>query len=233
MPTPSIDRDALRRIVRKLDGVDRLVLLDRAIDLLSAANLLKWIEGYVAPSDLRPDGSAPVGLLEAVRRFHAASLKREYYQDFMVNSKNYRDMSNGTQRWIAECQRLLSLCIDASHADGHVETRAAFELLFDLLLAMDDGGEEIIFFADEGGSWQVGVNWSSVMPAWFRPLAETSTPEEYASAVHAMIGYFAHYEAESLLAAARRCADEEQLSALSRLPTPKQTYVRPEFDVRS
>ena len=230
MPAPPIDRDKLRVFVRQLEGADLLVLLDRAIDLLPASKLGKLIGDYARPADLRPDGSAPTDLLEAVRRFHAASLRGEYYEDFMVNSKNHRQMSKGTQRWIAESQRLLDLCIAASGTDNHTQTRAAFELIFDLLVTMDDSGDEIIFFADEAGSWQVGVNWRKVMPAWFRPLAATSTPDEYAASAHAMISYFAHYEADRLMPAARRCADKPQKAALARLPPPKQTYHRPRFE---
>lgn len=34
--------------------------------------------------------------------------------------------------------------------------------------------------ADEGGSWKVGVEWESVLPAWFRVLSATVGPAEYA-----------------------------------------------------
>jgi hypothetical protein len=230
MATPSIDRDKLRVFVRRLEDADLLILLDRAIDLLPASRLGKLIEDYARPADLRPDGSAPTDLLEAVRRFHAASLRREYYEDFMVNSKNYREMSKGTQRWIAECQRLLDLCMGASSTDRHAETRAAFELIFDLLGTIDDGGEEIVFFADEAGSWQVGVNWRKVMPAWFPHLAATSLPDDYAASVHAMISYFSNYDEKNLVEAARRCADKAQEVALARLPPAKRSYHRPRFE---
>ena len=229
MPTPPIDRDKVRAVVRKLDGADLLVLLDRAIDLLPASKLPKLLEDYAWPRDLRSDGSAPAGLLEAVGRFRESSLRGEYREDFRVNSRNYREMSKGTRRWIAECQRLLDRCVDASRGDRHLETRTAFELIFDLLLRIDDGGADIIFIADEAGSWQVGVSWRTVMPAWFRALAATSPPNEYASAVHGMISYFAHYEADKLLPRARSVATAEQKAALSRLPSPKKSYERPRF----
>ena len=231
MPTPPFDKEKARTAVRNLDGADLLVLLDRAIDLLPASKLPRLLKDYVWPKDLRSDGSAPAGLLDAVCAFHEASLRSEYREDFMVNSRNYREMSKGTQRWIAECQRLLDLCVKASGAEQHRETRTAFELIFDLLIRIDDGGDEIVFFADEAGSWQVGVSWRTVMPAWFRTLAATSGPEEYASAVQAMISYFAHYEAEKLLPAARRLATAAQEAALSRLPDPRKTYDRPRFDL--
>jgi hypothetical protein len=231
MPTHPIDREKVRAVVRNLDGAELLVLLDRAIDLLPASKLPRLLKDYAWPRDLRDHGAAHAGLLEAVRGFHAASIRGEYREDFRVNSRNYRQRSKGTQRWIAECQRLLDLCVEASRADGHRETRTAFELLFDLLVRIDDGDDRIVFFADEAGSWQVGVNWRTVMPGWFRTLAATSAPDEYASAVHAMISYFAHYEADKLLPAARRTANAEQNAALSRLPPPAKTYERPRFDL--
>jgi hypothetical protein len=231
MPTPPIDKERVRAVVRKLDGADLLVLLDRAIDLLPASKLPGLLKDYAWPKDLRDRGTAPPGLLEAARSFHAASIRGEYREDFRVNSRNYRQVSKGTQRWIAECQRLLDLCAEASRTDGHRETRTTFELLFDLLVRIDEGDDRIVFFADEAGSWQVGVNWRTVMPGWFRTLAATSAPDEYASAVHAMISYFAHYEADKLLPAARRTANAEQNAALSRLPPPAKTYERPRFDL--
>jgi hypothetical protein len=231
MPTVPIDKERVRAAVRQLDGADLLVLLDRAIDLLPASKLPRLLKDYAWPRDLRSEGAAPVNLFEAVRGFHEASLRGEFREDFMVNSRNYLQKSKGTQRWIAESQRLLDLCVEASRSEEYRETRTAFELIFDLLVRIDDGNDGIIFFADEAGSWQVGVSWRTVMPAWFCVLAATSTPDEYATAVHAMIGWFAHYEADKLLPAARRAASAEQKTALARLAPPKRSYARPRFSL--
>ncbi len=46
-----------------------------------------------------------------------------------------------------------------------------------------------------------------------------------------MISYFAHYETDKLVPAARRIASAEQKEALSRLPAPKSTYKQPRFDL--
>lgn len=37
----------------------------------------------------------------------------------------------------------------------------------DVFYMLDDA-IDVIFFADEGGSWQVGVDWERVLPPWFR-----------------------------------------------------------------
>lgn len=229
MPTPPIDRDKLRVFVRKLDGKDLLILVDRAIDLLPKSKLPKLVKDYARPKDLRPDAPTAVSVLEAAQAFSAASLRGAYYEDFRVNSRNFMQMSRGTESWIAECIRLLDLCVEAARTDQHAETKAAFQLIFELLLTIDECNDDIIFFADEAGAWQVGVDWERVLPAWFRCLAATSAPDEYATQVHGMIGYFAHYEAKDLLPKALRLGDSGQRTALSQLPPPEQTYERPGF----
>ena len=45
-----------------------------------------------------------------------------------------------------------------------------------------------------------------------------------------MLGYFASYEAKTLLPVALKLGDAEQRAALSKLPPPKRTYdERPRF----
>ena len=154
-------------------------------------------------------------LLDAVKGFHAASLRGEYYEDFDVNSKNFMDKSQGTQLWIAECHRLLDLCIEAEGKGRHAAAREAFELIFDLLRQIDECRDNIIFFADEGGSWQVCIEWRTVLPAWFRCLASKASATEYASAVRTTVEEFASYDSKPLLAAARKVATTEQRRALA------------------
>jgi hypothetical protein len=36
--------------------------------------------------------------------------------------------------------------------------RRAFDILFDLLDRFDDADDRMVFFADEGGSWMVGID---------------------------------------------------------------------------
>src|SRR5262249_24272214 len=38
---------------------------------------------------------------------------------------------------------------------------------------IDEGHDDIVFFADEGGSWQVGIYWRKVFPPWFRCLSNS------------------------------------------------------------
>ena len=53
-------RNGLRDALRKLNGSDFLILLDRAIDLMSEELLPKWIEKHVLPGQT-PRSDTPPG----------------------------------------------------------------------------------------------------------------------------------------------------------------------------
>ena len=159
-------------------------------------------------------------LLGAVRRFTRASLDGAYYESFDVNSRNCTQKSRGTQVWIAECHRLIDLCVVAARERPDADVRAAFETLFLLLEQVDELPDEIIFLADEHGSWQVSVCWPAVLPAWFSCLALSAEPAEFASAVRSAIGYFVHYETARLLPEALRVANAAQRASLEALQVP-------------
>jgi hypothetical protein len=78
-----------------------------------------------------------------------------------------------------------------------------FEILFGLLDSLDDGTGENILFAEEGGSWMLGVDWKRTLPAWFRVLAAIAEPVEYARRVETMISRHCHDEQAEMLVLAR------------------------------
>ncbi len=90
----------------------------------------------------------------------------------------------------------------------------AFEILFSLLTHIDECLDDVIFFADEGGSWQVGVDWATVLPAWFTCLAATAGPEEYAGRVVDIVDRFKRGDRDKQLTLATSQASEEQRKAL-------------------
>lgn len=94
--------------------------------------------------------------------------------------------------------------------------RGAFELLFGLLRYIDECNDDVIFFADEGGAWQVDVDWRTALPAYFRCLADTASPDEFAHEVDGTIRDFAEYKRPRHLTAARRITSAEQKAALRR-----------------
>ena len=90
----------------------------------------------------------------------------------------------------------------------------AFETIFSLLSKIDEGTDDILFFADEGGSWEVGVDWENVLPAWFKVLSATAAPSEYAQGITTVLERHYKLGRIKMLAVARKIATPAQRQAL-------------------
>lgn len=218
-PRPAVDPDKLRVQLRGMSRSELLMVAERAIDLVPRSRLAALVGQSVRLDDLAPSKTSAASLLDEVKRFYAGSFEGKYYESFAVNSKNYMDMSPGTELFIAEFERLVTRCTGAASKGPPGPVREAFDVLLTLLRHIDACENDVIFFADEGGSWQVGVRWSEVLPAYFRCLAETAGPGEFAREVSAAIEDFAPGDRTSLLTEARRFASEEQKAALEASPS--------------
>ena len=192
-------------------------MLDDAIELLPLAKLHQIAKKYLDLNRLRPDTeeAAIASLLTAVKLFEKASLAGEYYESFGVNSQNSTQQSAGTSAWIAEFRRLLDRYVMNAKKSNPAEVREAMDSLFGLLNHIDKGDDDIIFFADEGGSWQVGVDWAKVLPVWFKVLSATAEPEEYAERITALLSCHYRRGRDKMLAIARRTATTHQRKALA------------------
>jgi hypothetical protein len=213
--TPAIDRAKLRAAVRRLGNEYVFYMLNDALDALPPAKLAKVVRQYICLERLQPEPNASTGrsLVDDVKAFDAAARRHEYYVSFDVNSKNCMEISSGTRAFIEDCRRLLDRCVAATSKGDPAHTREAFDTIF-ALFRLIDRGDEIIFFADEGGSWQVGVDWKKVFPAWFRSLAKTAEPEEFARIVVETVDAFERHDRAKHLAAARKLATAAQRRAL-------------------
>jgi hypothetical protein len=210
-----IDRDKLRAAVRRLGDEYVFYMLDEAIDLMPQAKLLKLAKHYIDPSKLEPDGKAEGSVLSDVKAFEKASLAGEYYKSFNVNSKNCMEKSTGTGAWIADCHRLLDGCVAQERKGDPAEVRQAFEIIFGLLDRIDECLDDVIFLADEAGSWQVGVDWNKVLPSWFKVLSATAEPAEYVERITILLERHYNFGSGKMLAVARRTATPQQRKALS------------------
>lgn len=210
MPRAEIDREKLRAAIQRLRDEYVFYMLDEAIELLPDAKLAKLMGRYLDLKQLRPDPKGKGSLLTDVKAFEKASLAGKYYESFNVNSKNFMEKSKGTRAWIAECHRLLDRCVGQIKKGDLAEVRESIEVIFDLLRHIDECHDDIIFFADEAGSWQVGVDWGKVLPAWFAGLSATAEPDEYARRVTETIDEFDKYDRAKHLATARRTATPAQ-----------------------
>lgn len=216
MKSGAIDREKLRVALRRLSR-DRLRrLADAAMDMVPKAKLEPLVRAHLGSVDLAPSSPRAASILAEVKKFHDAAIRGDYYESFSVNSKNWTDKSEGTELFIAEHYRLVGRCVRAAAARGPLRpVREAFELLFDLLRRIDRS-DDVIFLADERGSFQVGLDSATALPAYFRCLAEDTSPDDFAREVRRVIADFADYERPRHMAAARRVASAAHQAALRR-----------------
>ena len=192
-------------------------MLDEAIELLPSTKLYVLAQKYLDLKRLRPDtkNATKRNLLADVKTFERASLAGEYYDSFDVNSKNFMEKSRGTTHWIAECRRLLDRCVTHAQTGDPARVCQAFGIIFGLLDRLDEGRDDVVFFADEGGAWQVGVDWQQVLPAWFTVLSATTEPEEYAQQITGLLERHSRGSTR-MLGVARKIAMPAQRAALCR-----------------
>ncbi len=233
MTEHQIDFTAVRTELRALPRGSLLLIAERAIGLVSldqmSAMLADIVQINVAPTDAGFDAPATIiepSLLDEVRSFHEAAMNGEFYEHVEINNTGRREQSAGTDAFIAEFDRLVRRCVGASKVgvepgvcdSAAHEVRNAFELLFALLRQIDEGNDDVLAFADEGSSLDVGVNWRVVLPAYFECLAETeaSSPEEFTRAVDKAIAEFGGHDRSLYIDAARAVANAAQSIALMR-----------------
>jgi hypothetical protein len=219
----AIDLHKLRARLRVIGEEQVFYMLDEALELLPRAALQRLVGRYISLDDVRADPAASRRtLLEDVRAFDAAARAGDYYQSFNVNSKNCMDKSAGTRSFIADFSRFLDRSVAASGNSAAADVRMSLEILFALHRYIDECNDDVVFFADEAGAWQIGVDWRTVLPAWFRCLAKTLEPADYARLVRKAIDDFEPHARVQHLAAARRAGSPTQRRALaSRPPTPR------------
>lgn len=194
-----------------------LIIVERVTELLSTGKLNALLADFMPLNEVDVT-SAPPSLFDKVRTFHAASLGGEYYEAFRGHSNNGYDQSRGTDAFIAEFDRLMRQCIRAAKTAPPLAVREAFEWLFDVLRHIDKGNDDIIFFVDDGGTLDVGVDWQTVFPVYFRSVAKTASAHVFAQMVDQVIRDFADFERPTHLQAARRAANPAQKAALRALP---------------
>jgi hypothetical protein len=166
------------------------------------------------PEQFVSDVAVKHDLLAEVQAFQKACLAGEYYKAFEVNSKNCTQSSLGTLAWIADFRRLLFRCVEQAKKRNVARVRCAFDILFELLDRFDDADDRMVFFADEGGSWMVGIDWKQVLPAWFRVLSVTADPAEYARCFETFVDRHCNYQRAEMLAEARQVATPFQRKEL-------------------
>lgn len=211
------DLAQLRVLLRQLSRGKLLIIAERAVKLVPSAGLASLLGDFLQIEVSGEARKGPSSLLDEVREFHATSLSGAYYESFTVNGQNFTQQSKGTDAFVAEFDRLVTQCICEADTGPKHAVREAFELLFGLLRHIDEGHDDVLFFADEGSSHDVGVPWRAVFSAYFRCLAETAAAEEFAQAVDHAIMDFDEHDRHHHLGQAGRVATAAQLVAIGKL----------------
>lgn len=212
------DLTKLRNELRELHRCDLLIIAERAAELVPRANLAALMGDFMQIDTLIIPNLKPTApLIAEVRNFYNESRDGRYFDNFDVKSRHFREHSRGTDAFVAEFDRLLHQCVKAVGLQPRDLVREAFEVLFRLLRHIDKAHDDVVYFADEAGSWQLGINWRKVFPVYFRCLAKTVTPEEFARTVDQMIGAFAEHERPLHLKTAHRVAPESYQASLRAL----------------
>ncbi len=210
-----IDREKLRATIRRMGGDYIFYMLDDAITLLPEAKLRNLIENYLDTAELCSVGTQKQNLLADAKAFQKASMSGSYCNGAAGHGKNREGNPIETLAWIADCRRLLDRCTKQASKRNATEVCQAFEIVFGLLDHVDECEDDIVFFADEGGSWQMGFDWEKVLPAWFSALSATVEPAEYARRVAAVLDRHYSHKRTEMLAVARRIATPAQRLALA------------------
>ena len=211
------DLTKLRNELRGLRRCDLLIIAERAVELVSKANLKPLLGDFMHVDVLVVPGTMPAPLIEEIEKFYGESCDGRYFEHFEANAKNYMEHSRGADAFVAEFDRLLRQCVQPVGHQPGTSVREAFEVLFRLLRRIDEAHDDVVYFADEAGSWQLGVNWRMVFPAYFRCLAEMVSPEEFARTIDQMIRAFAEHERPLHLRTAHQVASAAQQAALRAL----------------
>ncbi|MEO1447637.1 MAG: hypothetical protein AAFV46_15640 [Cyanobacteria bacterium J06635_11] len=214
----SIDIDQLRQSIRQnLDQEELLILIDRAIELIAPDQLPQLLKDVLPLDALPREALTNKALLKDIEAFRDDSLAGMYYEAFRVNSRNFMDMSEETTNWIDAFEQLINRCIKQCQDGEYVQTQKAFKILFDLLDEIDTGSDTIIFFADEAGSWQVGVEWDNVLPCYFTALAAVAKPKSFAQDVMHLVTAHAGHDRDQHLKTALKLAKPSQRKTLEAL----------------
>lgn len=189
--TELIDFNAVRAELRTMDRGSLLIIAERAIELMPAKQLHALLSDFMRLTACPTEAGT---LLDEVRAFSDAAMAGNYYEIVEINNRGRHGQSRATDAFIAEFHRLLHKCIRAADQDVPSGVCESFGLLFGLLRHIDEGRDDVLFFADEGSSSDVGVHWRTALPAYFNCLATTSSPQEFARTVDETITDFVNYD---------------------------------------
>ena len=229
-PVASPNAVLLRRLAEQPSGV-LLGLLGAAYEALDQRQRQSVFGDYLRPET--PPAGDGKRLLRAIKRFHGDSLAGKYYAPFMWDSKSYMNVPHETEAWFDKMGKFLMDSVQLSQQGQHVEAVACFQVLYELIDALEDGDE--IVFAHELGSWMIPVEERKTIAAYLKSLAAIASPEDYATVAVSLLKRDSRQSfADGVYVSAMRAAKKAQKVYLAaeierqRVPTkPDKSSQRP------
>ena len=151
-----------------------LDLLSRAYDEMKVDQRDVVFGKYVR--ELPPEPVEGESLLRQIEVFKERSLAGFYYAPFAINSKNWTHIPEETKEWFEEMGDYLKASCQLTKQGDHLHAVACFELLYELIEAVDSG-EEIVF-AEELGSWMIPIREKDFLADYMTSMAATMTPDQ-------------------------------------------------------
>jgi hypothetical protein len=210
-----VDLEKLRAELRRMRRGTLLTIAERAIEILPPSAIHALVGDCVDWAKVTEASACePPSLLEEVERFQAAIVRREYWEDFFVTSKNCDEVSGKTEAYLAEMDRHFLRCVRETENGAYAEARGAYEALFALIRRVGACEEELVFFVDGGGLWEYGLDWQRILTAYVHCLAETASPDEFARETMQVLHEFECPHEARILAKSVQYANAMQRAAL-------------------
>ena len=169
----------------------------------------------MSQTSAHPEPVDGVKVLRALKKLRRESLAGVYYAPFNVNSKNWMHTPKETEDWFDRLGQLLQASTQLTKQKEHSQAVACFEILYELIGAMEDGHE--IVFADELGSWMIPGDEKKFIAAYLKSLSAVATPEEFTSVALPLIRRDSHHSfADQVYRSATRVATKSQKALLQR-----------------
>lgn len=176
--------------IRRLERERLLILAARTVDRLAVDDLEVLLADHERGTPTPEGPHREDSLVGAVEHFCTEARSGAYFQELWTKGK-YRSFlpSPKTEEFGAKLTLLLDLCVAEAEDADPKEVCGAYEMLLGLLQEIDRfDRDDIVFWADEPGTWQLGIDWARVIPPYLRCLAKVLPPKEFGEKASALMG---------------------------------------------
>lgn len=214
-----MDKDKLLNDLKRQEPAELIELLENCLHCMKTRDI-RHVFGSIENKFLRETSRDGNRVLKKAQKFFNDSLKRVYYAPFNMNSKNFSDIPEETDRWFEELAELLTESSQLSAQGDHRHAVKCFGLLFELMNKL--GSDEIVF-AEEVGMWMLPIEGEPCIQAYIQSAAAILEPEDYVETVLPLIHADSHSSfINRAYEKAKNFANEKQQRLLEEVVMKKQ-----------